>query len=346
MQYSDIPSQFTITWASGATSTYVRPIPTPSQTGGNASLTDGFPPPTFVQVSAGGDPPDGRDMNGILQQLSAWARWLGAGAPQRFDGTMSSAIGGYPKGAILVGNTSGVYVSLQDNNTQDFNSSATQWQNLLATMTGDSGSGGKVGLVPAPPAGATASGFMLQANATWGQVATVNIAAGAVTSAKVSSTTGSGAFVLAASPALTGNPTAPTQTTTDNDTSIATTAFAHAAIAADLLLSPALGGTPTAPTPSTGDDSTKIATTAFVNNEIAANVYSGSSDTNVDFPVMTTLFIGNTLTVRNSTNVIRLQTGNNGYVIGGATTALSGTWAARGSGAPGGSNVGLAQRIA
>ena len=104
--------------------------------------------------------------------------------------------------------------------------------------------------------------------------------------------------------ALTGSPTAPTQSSGDNSTKIATTAFVQSAVtgedtiaemndvtisgtpAQDSLLaygsgskwhnktfaqlgiatlaSPALTGTPTAPTPSTSDNSTKIATTAFV----------------------------------------------------------------------------------
>lgn len=73
-----------------------------------------------------------------------------------------------------------------------------------------------------------------------------------------------------ASPALTGNPTAPTAAPGDNDTSIATTAFVAAADAlkADLA-SPALTGNPTAPTPAAGDNDTSIATTAFVRTEIA-----------------------------------------------------------------------------
>jgi hypothetical protein len=99
-----------------------------------------------------------------------------------------------------------------------------------------------------------------------------------------------------ASPALTGNPTAPTQTASDNSTLIATDAFVKAQnyitssgapvqsvfgrtgtvtaqsgdytvseiTGAAPLASPALTGTPTAPTPSTSDNSTKIATTAYV----------------------------------------------------------------------------------
>lgn len=73
-----------------------------------------------------------------------------------------------------------------------------------------------------------------------------------------------------ASPALTGSPTAPTQTGTDNSTKIATTAFVKTALAGyAVLASPAFTGTPTAPTPAAADNSTKIATTAFVTTALA-----------------------------------------------------------------------------
>jgi hypothetical protein len=101
-----------------------------------------------------------------------------------------------------------------------------------------------------------------------------------------------------ASPAFSGNPTAPTPATTDSDTSLATTAFVHAAIAAipaagvtswntrtgavvlttaDVtgaggapLASPTFTGTPTLPTgtiavtQAAGNSTTAVATTAFV----------------------------------------------------------------------------------
>lgn len=83
-----------------------------------------------------------------------------------------------------------------------------------------------------------------------------------------------------ASPAFTGNPTAPTQTAGNNSTRVATTAFVVTAIAgkADTsalaayapLASPALTGNPTAPTQTGTDDSTKVATTAFVQARISA----------------------------------------------------------------------------
>lgn len=82
-----------------------------------------------------------------------------------------------------------------------------------------------------------------------------------------------------ASPAFTGNPTAPTPSPGDNDTSIATTAFVAAAVVAGggaPINSPAFTGNPTAPTPSPGDNDTSIATTAFVKaaDDLKANIAS------------------------------------------------------------------------
>ena len=108
------------------------------------------------------------------------------------------------------------------------------------------------------------------------------------------------------SPALTGNPTAPTPAASDNDTSIATTAYVKAnrtelvgsagtpldtlgGLATSIgndpdfigtmvdaldtkapLNSPTFTGNPTAPTPAIEDDDTSIATTAFVKDAVAA----------------------------------------------------------------------------
>jgi hypothetical protein len=108
--------------------------------------------------------------------------------------------------------------------------------------------------------------------------------------------TGAGGAPLA-SPGLTGAPTAPTAAQTSNDTTLATTAYVRAALAAApggvssfnsrtgaitliaadvsavggaLLASPSFSGVPTAPTPVVTDNSTTLATTAFVSSKIAA----------------------------------------------------------------------------
>ena len=84
-----------------------------------------------------------------------------------------------------------------------------------------------------------------------------------------------------ASPALTGSPTAPTQTTGDNTTKIATDAFVATAVAVETsraetaealrapLASPAFTGTPAAPTASALTDSTQVATTAYADSAVA-----------------------------------------------------------------------------
>jgi len=71
------------------------------------------------------------------------------------------------------------------------------------------------------------------------------------------------------SPAMTGTTAAPTPSTADNSTKIATTAYVIAQALAKLA-SPALTGTPVAPTASVDTNTTQIATTAFVKAQIAA----------------------------------------------------------------------------
>lgn len=132
MQSSDIPSKFSIPFADGAGSGYIRTIPTASQIGVNdgwASLEDGFPPLNATPKAAGGIPPFIQDMNGILKQISAWSRWVGAGGPVRYDSTFQTAIGGYPKGALVQSAVSdGVWwVSLVENNVTNPDSGGAGW---------------------------------------------------------------------------------------------------------------------------------------------------------------------------------------------------------------------------
>lgn len=125
-------------------------------------------------------------------------------------------------------------------------------------------------------------------------------------SAKLDVVTASSTYAPLASPALTGNPTAPTPTVGDNDTSIATTAFVQAAVTALIdaapgtmdtlneiaaalgddpnfattmttqlglkapLASPALTGTPTVPTAAADTSTTQAASTAFVTGQASS----------------------------------------------------------------------------
>jgi hypothetical protein len=124
MLASQIPNKFPIPFGNNAVSGNIRPIPVASQQStqaGAASLTDGFPPNTFIPPSAGGTPPFGQDFNGIFQQITAWLRWMQAGGGITvYDAAFATSplTGGYPAGAILASAISPgrLYQSLVDNN--------------------------------------------------------------------------------------------------------------------------------------------------------------------------------------------------------------------------------------
>lgn len=124
MHSADIPGKLPIPFANSAGGGYIRSIPQASQIGitdGAASLTDGFVPLNATPIGAGGVPPDIKDMNGILFEISGWARWVAAGGPVTFDAGFAAAIGGYPLGGVVQSSVSaGVfYVSTVDDNLTD-----------------------------------------------------------------------------------------------------------------------------------------------------------------------------------------------------------------------------------
>ncbi|MGG6193070.1 gp53-like domain-containing protein [Pantoea allii] len=106
-------------------------LPTTPAGDNTASYDAGFPPVTMILKAAGGRPPKGQDINQILYELSNLARWSSAGALNKFDSSFSTSIGGYPKGATIIGDDgSSFYQSTIDNNTNNPNSSTTGWKNL------------------------------------------------------------------------------------------------------------------------------------------------------------------------------------------------------------------------
>ena len=158
----------------------------------------------------------------------------------------------------------------------------------LLAFTGDSGSGGAIGLVPAPSAGDAAAHKVLTAGGAWGQIAASWLSDG---------TSGTGAMARVSSPTFLGVPLAPTAAVDTNTGQLATLAWVlnqGATGAGDLpvidgtaavgvsthwaradhvhptdtsrapLVSPAFSGNPTAPTQSANNNSTRLATTEYV----------------------------------------------------------------------------------
>jgi hypothetical protein len=146
MLISSIPTKIVLPFANGAGAGFIRPVPVPSQIGiqgGAASFTDGFPPDTFLPIGAGGVPPWGEDVNGILNQITAWARWVQAGAPIAYDAAFQAAVGGYPLGALIPSATSAgqYWLSTVDGNTTNPDTGGAGWASVAllgGTMsTGD-----------------------------------------------------------------------------------------------------------------------------------------------------------------------------------------------------------------
>lgn len=120
MQLINAPGKLVLPFAnSGAKNS----IPVASQIGitaGAASLTDGFPPLTRTPLAAGGVPPSGLDMNGILFELSAILRWANAGGGYPYDSGFANDVnvGGYPKGSrVMRSDGLGYWLNTKDNNT-------------------------------------------------------------------------------------------------------------------------------------------------------------------------------------------------------------------------------------
>lgn len=119
-----------------------------------------------------------------------------------------------------------------------------------------------------------------------GRSGTVTLSSGDITSAlgftPANATSVASTYAPISSPTLTGNPKAPTATTGDNSTSIATTAFVANTVAGlgssyAPTTSPSFSGTPTAPTAAAATNNTQIATTAFVQNVVANSVVGVTS---------------------------------------------------------------------
>ncbi len=131
MLISDIPTRITTIWGAIAGGAYIRTVPVASQIGiqdGAASWETGFPPDNFIPLNAGGVPPFGQDVNGVMNVLSAWNRWFCAGGAVFFDASFSADVGGYPDAAIIDSDMFGEFwLNAIDGNTANPNSDPTGW---------------------------------------------------------------------------------------------------------------------------------------------------------------------------------------------------------------------------
>lgn len=103
----------------------IRTIPetvSPSDPKQNASWSKGFPIATMTAISAGGVPPEGKDLNGVLNAISEHTVFTEGGGQYKWSDEYVAAKGGYAKGAVIQSDAGDFsYVSAVDGNTTNFN---------------------------------------------------------------------------------------------------------------------------------------------------------------------------------------------------------------------------------
>jgi hypothetical protein len=261
-------------FGTGAGGSYINnPIPVPSQIGitpGAASYTDGFPPLTMTDLDAGGIPPFGQDMNGILFAVTANIAAIAAGQFYPYNATLVAAIGGYDVGAILANADGlGFWLNITADNTSDPDTGGDGWYSLptigttaVAQASGTLTLTAQEAVYPYILIEGALTGNLnvIFPNKPGQQWIVANSCTGAHT---VTCKTAAGTGIIV--PAT--GPSAPTSIYCDG-TNIQNTGVSTAGLAP--IASPALTGVPTAPTASTGTNTTQIATTAFANAAAAA----------------------------------------------------------------------------
>lgn len=128
-----MPKPLTIPFARDALSQFINEIPDTPQAGADpqlASWSEGFGPITMQPLHSGGKPPEGPDFNGILSAISEHIVYQNGGGIYMFSQEYVDKTGGYDKDSVLIGDDgSALWVSLSDNNTENFNTASpvTKW---------------------------------------------------------------------------------------------------------------------------------------------------------------------------------------------------------------------------
>lgn len=136
MQYSQIPAALTKAFAvSGDKNSIPTDASSSTLANGLAAFSSGFPPVTSLPAAAGGQNPVREDFNGLFAALTTIQQWQMTGAARQYESAFSTAIGGYPKMAVLVkSDSSGFWISTADNNTSNPDSGGANWSDLSAFL--------------------------------------------------------------------------------------------------------------------------------------------------------------------------------------------------------------------
>lgn len=137
MEQSGFPTKIAVPFGKNAATGNIRTIPVAAPDDVSASFSLGFPPLTMTPTDAGGTPPDGRDINGVLFMTTAILQQYCAGVIPVFDATFQAAISGYPLNAIVAdASTAGLFwVSTADANMTVPGADGASWQASYLTQS-------------------------------------------------------------------------------------------------------------------------------------------------------------------------------------------------------------------
>lgn len=120
------PSKILTPWAESGLK---NPIPSDADpVTGRAGFDQGFPAINMTPKESGGIPPFGQDFNGIFFDITSVLRYMQAGGRPTFSAELAAAIGGYPKGAVVMGDDGvAAFQNSTDSNASNPNSGGSGW---------------------------------------------------------------------------------------------------------------------------------------------------------------------------------------------------------------------------
>ena len=122
------PTRITVTWAADGNKNTINVDRTASDENNKATYRTGFPQVTMTPKASGGLPPFGKDMNGILADITSMLQYHQAGMTYPFDDDFADAIGGYNRGAlVLQDDKTGFWVSTVNENTSNPEIDGNNW---------------------------------------------------------------------------------------------------------------------------------------------------------------------------------------------------------------------------
>lgn len=152
------PGKIITPWAESGLKNPIPPTANPAT--GRAGFDQGFSAINMTAKEAGGIPPFGQDFNGIFYEVTNILRYMQAGGQPTFDAALATAIGGYPKGAMVLG-SDGVtlWQSKVDSNSTDPNTDPSDWGTFDIGLKEDLALPSGAGLVGGLPVFVTATKY-------------------------------------------------------------------------------------------------------------------------------------------------------------------------------------------